>query len=758
MKKMLKILAVIIALIIVLVIIGYIAISSFLTPAYLRSVVEKMASEAINYPVEIGSVSLKLGFKISIGIDRLSIPNPPQFSQDKMVSIEKIRLNLKLLPLIRRQIVVSSISIDGANVKIEKNRNNQYNIALPQTEQKGGKGWNLELDGVNVSRGNISYNDPVAGIYLQLKDIKQSIKFRHQLIALTGNQSLYILKIKNAPELIVKINNNIEYDTITKNISIKELKATYEPLELKISGNIEKSEFLNLNAEVKIFELNKAIGLIPAKSRPQQLSGSIKMDISCLGTIKEPKVNGKCELTNISVRPAGMNRNIDKINGSFAFDLNSIKNIIIQGMLGTSRFDISGSVINLKDPLLDLMVKIVCNLEDIKNLSDQTKEIKLNGTANLNITIKGKASIPNYFGDYTITDATIDGIGLNKPITNFRTRGTIQNDGAKITECSGHIGHSDFSFSGYVSNFKKPVIQINNSSNLIDLDELLPKTKTEKKTEQKGVPVTVQGNIKINRLTGMDMEFRNVNTSFTYENGIVDLKNCVAETFDGKVQFDFYYNSQSPEPYRINTRMENISTQKILKRFLKFENLQGRLSGVNNFQGKGFTQKEVIANLNASGNIKLVNGVFTNFEFLHKLFTWMGFSDTKTMPVKDIVCSFKIVNGKTNIEDWSMSTNIGNFLTNGTIRLDGMINLNIVLTLNKKESDLLKKYHGDWLLYFDSNGRATLDIIATGKILSPEFKLNTNKIKERLKGKIKDEYEKKKKELEDKLKDLLRKK
>lgn len=758
MKKMLKILGVIIAIIIVLVIIGYIAISSFLTPTYLRLAVEKMASEAIHYPVEIGSVSLKFGFKISIGVDRLSIPNPPQFSQGKMVSIEKIRLNLKLLPLIKRQIVISSITIDGANVKIEKNRNNQYNITFPQTEQKKGKGWNLELDEINISRGNISYNDPVARIDLQVKDSRQSIKFRRQLISFNGNQSLYISKIKNIPELIVKINNNIEYDTNTKNVSIKELKATYDPIELKISGNIEKSEYLNLNAEAKIFELSKAIGLIPKESRPQQLSGSIKMDISCLGTVKEPKLNGKCELTNISIRPTGLNRNIERINGSFAFDLNSIKNIIIQGILGTSRFDISGSVSNLKNPLLDVMIKVACNLADIKDLSDQTKEIKLNGTANLNITIKGNASKPNYFGDYTITDATIDGIGLSKPITNFRTRGTIQNDGAKITECSGHMGHSDFSFSGYVSNFKKPVIQINNSSNLIDLDELLPKTKTEKKTEQKGIPVSIQGNIKINKLIGMDMEFKNINTSFTYENGIVDLKNCVAETFDGKVQFDFYYNSQNPEPYRINTRMENISTQKILKRFLKFENLQGRLSGINNFQGKGFTQKEVIANLNASGNIKLVNGVFTNFEFLNKLLTWLGFSDTKTMPVKDIVCSFKIVNGKTNIEDWSMSTSIGNFLTDGTIRLDGTINLNIVLTLNKKESDLLKKYHGDWLLYFDSNGRATLDIIATGKILSPEFKLDTSKIKERLKGKIKDEYEKKKKELENKLKDLLRKK
>ncbi|MGQ9534895.1 MAG: AsmA family protein [bacterium] len=757
MKKLLRILVLIIGIIIALIIIGYIAISSLLTAGYLRSVVEKMASEAINYPVEIGRVSLNFGFKIAIGIDHLSIPNPPEFSMDKMVSIENIRLNLKLLPLLKRQIVISGISVKGANVKIQKNINNQYNIMIPQMKKKGGKGWAIELDEINIYRSNVAYYDHTSKIDLQIKDIRQTIRFKHNLITVNGNQTLYLLKTKIIPELIVKINNNIEYDTISRNISVKVLRAIYDPLDLKISGVIEKSEMLNLKAEVRIFELTKAIELIPKENRPQQLSGSIKMDISVLGSTKEPKVNGKCELINIAVRPAGFNENIEKINGSFAFDLNSIKNIIIQGILGTSHFDISGAITNFKNPLLDLVIKIVCNLAEIKNLSDQTKELKLNGFANINLTVKGYLSNPKYFGDYSVTDATIDGIGLSLPITNFRTKGTIQNDGAKITVCSGHIGHSDFSFTGHITDFKKPVIQINNSSNLIDLDELLPRTKTTKKTEQKAIPVVIQGNMKINRLTGMDMEFRNINTSFVYENSTVDLKNCRAETFDGKVQFDFYYNSQSPEPYRIYSRMENISTQKILKKFLKFENLQGRLSGVNNFQGKGFTQKEVMTNLNASGNIKLVNGVFTNFEFFNKLFNWMGFEDRKVIPLGDLVCSYKIINGKANIEDWSMSTGIGNFLTNGTIRLDGAIDLNITLTLNKKESDLLKKYHGDWLLYFDSKGRATLDIIASGKLLSPQFKLDTHKIQQRLKGKVKDEYEKKKKEIENKFKNLLKK-
>ncbi len=757
MKKILKILSIIIGVLVFIFVIGYIAINSLLTPSYLRSVVEKMLSQTLDYPVEVGNVSLKLGFKIAIGIDKISLKNPPGFTVQKMMNIEKINLNLKLLPLFKRQIVINSISTNGAVINIERNKDNYYNIAIPKIQKTEGPGFKVAVDKIEISKTEINYLDAISKAEYKIKNVNQKINFKKSLISIEGNQGIDIYQIKDFPTLTLDIDNKIEYDTLTRNIDIKEINVEYGTVKAKISGTVEKSELLNLHANLNIFDLTKIIGLIPQKSRPEKLSGSIRADATILGTTKDPKVNGKCELVNIEVKLKELNQPVQKINGSFAFDINSIKNIIIQGIYGTSRFDINGGVNNLKNPLLDLIVKIALNLKDVEKFSAQTSGMKLSGTANINIALKGNVEKPNYFGDYTIVDCTIDGIGFVKPITNLKMKGTLQNDGAKISECSGHIGRSDFSFSGYVSNFNKPVIQIKNTSNLIDLDELFPKTKQEKKTEQKEIPITLLGNFWINKLTGMDMEFKNINTSFKFENGIIDVKGCKAETFDGQVEFDLYYNTNSPEPYRINTRMTNINVQMFLKRFLKFENLQGTLSGVNNFQGKGFGQKQVIANLTASGNVKLRNGAFNNFEFLNKLCDWLGLKDKKIIPINDIVCSFKIENGRSNIEDWSMETDIGKFLVNGWIKLDGMMNLAITLTLNKRESDILKSYRGDWILYYDPQGRATVDLIASGKLLAPQFKLDTNKIKERLKGKIKDEFDKKKKELENKFKDLFKK-
>jgi hypothetical protein len=550
--------------------------------------------------------------------------------------------------------------------------------------------------------------------------------------------------------------NTVTYDTLKKDLTIKKVTLTYAPIDLNLSGTIDGSEKLKLKVDVRIDDLSRALTLIPAGSRPQKMLGSAKADVTIRGTMKEPKLDGKCEIKNAAVRFKGLNRDFEKINGSLSFDGNSIKNIIFQALMATTRFDIAGSVANLKEPVLDLSAKVTGNLQDLESLTNELKDIRMAGPLNATVAVKGAVSKPSYFGDFSITDGKLEGIGLSKPVTGLRARGTIQSDAARISECSGRIGRSDFSFDGHISNFKSPVIQVNNRSDLLDLDELLLNDKGKKTEGGKGAPLALHGNIRINKLVGADLDLKNISTGFKLENGIVDVKNCTADAYDGKVKFDFYYNVNSPEPYRLSTRMNNLSAQKLLKRLLKFDNLEARLTGVSNFQGKGFARKDVLANLSASGNVKLANGTFKNFPFLIGLFAWLGMKDYKDLPFNDFTCYFNIDDGRTKVQDWALSSSFGNFLTNGHIKLDGTVNLTTTLTLSKKESNALKKYHADWVLYYDNSGRAVVDMIITGTLKSPSFKLDTNKIKERRKGKIKDEFDKKKKEIERKLKDLLK--
>jgi uncharacterized protein involved in outer membrane biogenesis len=756
MRRWLKILAIAVAIVVVLLAISYIAIRAYLTPARIRYIASRVASEAIQHPVEFGSVGLRIGFTIGITIDDVSVPNVEGFPAETMVQIDRTALNLKLFPLLRQQIVIGSITLAGLDLNLERNEDGMLNVAAIVPQEMKGTGWSLSLSSLDISNGNVVYHDAKENREIRVKGINQRVSFSGNNIVLSGRQEVFVAQTQTLPEMVLKIDNSIAYDTAQKNITVNKLNILYDPISVDIAGVIENMKTLRVDAHLKVDRMSKMVKFIPTDARPEQLKGALKADLSILGTLAEPKIDGRCELRDVAITPKGMNRAVERINGSLSFDKSAIKNIVVQGKIGSTTFDVTGSVSDLQNPLLNIVTKIDGNLRDFESMTDEFQKIKMSGPVAVRVTVKGSVKNPSYFGDYTIQEGHIDGIGLSQPISNLNVKGSIQNDAAKIDRCSGHIGRSDFSLTGHISGFKQPVVQITNTSNIIDLDELLPTPQKSTQPETKPLPLTLQGTVTINTLSGMDMEFKNINTHFTYENGIIDVRNCKAETFDGEVRLDFHYDAHKPEPYRISTRMESMSAKKILQRFLKFDNLEGRLSGMSNFQGRGLSQKDVISNLSASGNLKITSGTFKNFLLTTRLLSWLGITDQKELKFNDIVTYFKITNGKATINDWAMASSVGNFLTSGTIDLTGNLNLDITTTLSKHYSDIVKKYHGDWLLFFDDKGRALVDINVGGTLKEPRFSLDKSKIQQRLKGKIKDEFDKKKKEWEDKLKDFFK--
>lgn len=453
-----------------------------------------------------------------------------------------------------------------------------------------------------------------------------------------------------------------------------------------------------------------------------------------------------------------MERGIEKINGKLSFNHESIDDISIEGNIGATRFSIAGAVSDIltKKPTLQISADLEGNLKDFQGLTEETKSIIMNGAISSSIKVRGTADKPNFSGDIKIANATIDGIGLGKPISKMNLNARVTEDNLRITSCKGEIGRSDFSLTGEILNFKKPVIHIDNHSRNIDLDELLPQKGKGTTKQNQPVLLNLSGKLVIGRLSGMDMEFKNINTGFTYENGIIDIRGCRAQSFDGDVYLDFYYNADNPEPYQLSTRLQSVSAQKILQRFLRFNRVQGKLSGQADFRGRGLDQKSVVSNLDATGNLSFNDGTFSNFPLLTKLLAWLGLKDYMNVQFSSMQGAFTIANGQASIKDWTLSSRAGDFLNEGTIGLDGRLNLQVSATLSKSNTAIVKKYHGDWLLYVDKDGRAVVDIIATGKPDTPVFRLDSNKIKQRLSGKVKDEFKQKKQELEKKIKDWLK--
>jgi uncharacterized protein involved in outer membrane biogenesis len=756
MSRLLKILVATTVIIIILLFAGYFALKSFLTPKYMQAIVQKIASEVVQRPVEIGRVGLKIGFGVGITIDDISVPNSQGFSPGPMIEVRKTTLNIRLLPLLRRQVAISSINLEQMIVNLERNKGKELNFTGLMPREVKGTGWDFTLSELNIRDSELRYSDAITRSEYVARDINQRVQFHRNKIAVAGKLNAIVPKSRELPELQLALHNDINYDTLTKNIDVRKINIRGKPMQLSISGTVEKCQVLDLEGKLRIDDMSRLKNLIPKENRPEELRGAAEADFTLGGTTKDPRIDGHCAITGANVMPKGMARAIEKINGNFTFNLSAIRDMVLEGHIGTTEFSVEGGVSDLgKKPLLNISAEMEGELKDFQGLTNSLEHIDLAGTIISDITVKGKIDDLRYFGDIKIASAYINGIGLGKPVSDLDLKGTFEGGTLRVGSCKGKIGRSDFSFSGQLSNFTKPVIQINNRSNYIDLDELLPKASGQT-PKGKAPPIMLKGMVNIRRLTGMDMEFKNISTKFEYKKGIVDIRNCQAETFDGQAYMDFYYNANSPEPYRINTRMRSVSAQKILQRFLRFDRLKGEMSGQGDFQGKGLDQSSVKSNLNATGNLLVHEGEFNNFTFLTKLLAWLGLKDYKNVPFNNLRCSFKIHNGRGEVQDWTFSARVGDFLTDGSISLNGNVDLHVAATLSKQHSNTVRKYHGDWIFFEDKQGRTVVDIIVSGRLHSPTFKLDKNRIKERIGGRLKDEFEQKKKDFEEQLKDLLK--
>jgi AsmA protein len=134
MKRILKILAVIVALLIVIAI----AVPFFVDANTFRPTLESDLTSALGRQVNVGNLSLSL-FSGSVSADNISIADDPRFSKSPFVQAKELKVGVELIPLIfSKTLHITEITL------------NQPEISLVKSED--GTKWNFSsLGGQNTS-------------------------------------------------------------------------------------------------------------------------------------------------------------------------------------------------------------------------------------------------------------------------------------------------------------------------------------------------------------------------------------------------------------------------------------------------------------------------------------------------------------------------------------------------------------------------------------------------------------------------------
>jgi len=762
MKGFIKFLIIAFSALIVLFIITFVFIRLTLNEKQIRSMAERTVSQAIDRPVELGRIRIRLGWGIKVDISDIRVANAESFSNEPMLTINTTQLALQLLPLFQKRIVVDEIMLRELRLLVERNKDGQLNLPTVLTrppapeEEKKGKTWQLGLSRIDLKDGIVDYRDSVGHYRILVSNIMEQARFAGDSVSVVGLGDIEaFLPVNGGSPVFLKIANNVSVKPSAKQITITALDITWPPNTVSISGTVNNFDDLDLSGKVAIFEFDKVISFADRNlAKDLKLKGTVNADFKVTGTTRQPNVGGHADLNEVAVTYHPVKVSLDRIYGSLDFTPTRIHDIKVSGKMGNVNLKIAGSIDSLKKPLLNLDLEVDGNLVDLKGSVPEIEKMGLAGIMSATMGLRGPATRLRYSGSASVTNGQITALAGVKPVTDLTLNCDFKNDTVTIRQLSYKIVQSDMALQGRILGFKKPHIDLVGSSGRFNLDEVLIPEKSPGGSQAKAPELVLKARLTIDNLQFYNIQSRRAKATAEYDAGKLRIRSTSFDAYDGQVNgdADFDFN-QEPVAHRINVTVTNTEAKMILKQFAGFEALSGKMNGRGQFSGTGFAPKDMKTTFNAEGHAALRNGSFVNFNFLSKLLAWLALGQGKTVNFNDLGTEFKIQNGRVRFDDFICATKIGDFLVFGTLGFDGDIDYKINLMLDREQSDKFKSVHGDWLFYTDEQGRIVIDILATGTMATPKFKLDTDKIKKRLEKKIEGETKKKVEDVKKKLKE-----
>lgn len=121
-----------------------------------------------------------LAFFPKLGIDLGKVSLSEQNSTEEFASVERLRLYLAILPLLRKAVVVDEVRIDGLQASVVRHRDgtNNYNSLISgegdvKEEQKpGAMPFSLNVEGIRISRSALTYRDEEKGRTLSIRQLE----------------------------------------------------------------------------------------------------------------------------------------------------------------------------------------------------------------------------------------------------------------------------------------------------------------------------------------------------------------------------------------------------------------------------------------------------------------------------------------------------------------------------------------------------------------------------------------------------------
>ncbi len=186
MGKLLRILGVILAIAVGLVVVLAIVLPLVIDPNdykdQIAGVVEKQTGRTLSIN---GDIDLSVFPWLGLDIGPTTLSNAPGFGSEPFASMERVQVRAKLLPLLKKQLEMDTVSVSGLNLNLAKDANGRTNWSdlqggdtvdestdkAPESTGTGSALAGLAIGGVQVTEARVVWDDRSADVRHEIDDL-----------------------------------------------------------------------------------------------------------------------------------------------------------------------------------------------------------------------------------------------------------------------------------------------------------------------------------------------------------------------------------------------------------------------------------------------------------------------------------------------------------------------------------------------------------------------------------------------------------
>lgn len=186
MKKTLKILAIVLGGLVALLIVGAIVVSLTFDPNQYKDDIVKLVKQQTGRDLKIdGKISLSFFPWIGAELPALQLSNAPGFDKKPFAEVKQAGVSVKLLPLLRKEVVVKEVKLDGLRLRLAKNKAGVTNwddmtgakqpaAAQDKTPPSGGPAalGGVTIGGVHIRDAEVTWDDLASDARYSVKKLE----------------------------------------------------------------------------------------------------------------------------------------------------------------------------------------------------------------------------------------------------------------------------------------------------------------------------------------------------------------------------------------------------------------------------------------------------------------------------------------------------------------------------------------------------------------------------------------------------------